>query len=62
MVRLSPDCWLKASVEYQSHGPDSLGAVVTNGGWSDWSIQPVSKDITAIGLRVRREGPDYCST
>jgi regulation of enolase protein 1 (concanavalin A-like superfamily) len=59
MVRLSSACWLKTSVEYQSHGPNSLGAVVTNGGWSDWSIQPVSRDIAAIGLRVRREGADY---
>jgi regulation of enolase protein 1 (concanavalin A-like superfamily) len=59
MVRLSPHCWLKTSVEYEAEGPDRLGVVVTNGGYSDWSTQnfdPGRRDIT---LRVRREGSDY---
>lgn len=41
MVRVSADCWLKASVEFEPEGRDHLGAVVTNLGWSDWSTQEV---------------------
>jgi regulation of enolase protein 1 (concanavalin A-like superfamily) len=39
MVRVSPSCWLKTSVEYEPVGPSRLGAVVTNHGYSDWSTQ-----------------------
>jgi uncharacterized protein len=59
IVRLSPDCWLKTSVEYEPAGPNRLGAVVTNAGWSDWSTQDVPKTLAALALRVRREGADY---
>lgn len=59
MVRLSADCWLKTSVEFEPGGPNRLGAVVTNGGWSDWSTQDLDPAIDTVSLRVRREGPDY---
>lgn len=59
MVRLSPTCWLKTSVEYESHKPDRLGVVVTNDGYSDWSTQNFAKDRDELMLRVRREGSDY---
>lgn len=59
MVRLSPDCWLKTSVEYEANEPNKLGAVVTNFGYSDWSIQNFPDDCHALLLRVRREGSDY---
>jgi regulation of enolase protein 1 (concanavalin A-like superfamily) len=59
MVRLSPQCWLKASVEYEPGGPDRLGAVVTNGGYSDWSTQDYRPSPAGLWLRVRREGSDY---
>lgn len=59
MVRLSADCWLKTSVEFEPGGPNRLGAVVTNGGWSDWSTQDLDLAIDTISLRVRREGADY---
>src|SRR3954454_20249140 len=39
MVRVSPSCWLKASVEYEPAGSSRLGAVVTNYAYSDWSTQ-----------------------
>jgi regulation of enolase protein 1 (concanavalin A-like superfamily) len=60
MVRLSADCWLKTSVEYEPDGPSQLGVVVTNNGFSDWSLQ----DFTGAGtlsysLRVRWEGDDF---
>ncbi len=59
MVRISPDCWLKTSVEYESEGPGKLGCVVTNQGYSDWSTQDYPRARNAVALRVRREGSDY---
>ncbi len=35
MIRISPDCWLKTSIEYEGPSePSRLGAVVTNNGFS----------------------------
>jgi regulation of enolase protein 1 (concanavalin A-like superfamily) len=59
MIRLSPDCWLKTSVEYEPDGPNRLGVVVTNGGYSDWSTQDLPSERRDIWLRVRREATDY---
>lgn len=59
MVRLSADCWLKTSVEYEPKGPGRLGVVVTNEGYSDWSTQDWPAEVREILLRVRREGADY---
>ena len=57
MVRLSPACWLKTSVEHEPGRAGRLGAVVTNAGYSDWSTQPFAA--AEVWLRVRREGQDY---
>jgi uncharacterized protein len=57
MVRLSPSCWLKTSVEHEPGRAGRLGAVVTNQGYSDWSTSPFEGD--EVWLRVRREGADY---
>jgi regulation of enolase protein 1 (concanavalin A-like superfamily) len=59
MVRLSPTCWLKTSVEYEPDGPSRLGAVVTNQAYSDWSTQDFPANRGEIGLRIRRRGGDY---
>src|SRR5262245_57128232 len=59
MVRVSPSCWLKASVEYEPDGPSRLGAVVTNYGYSDWSTQAFPPGPGEVWLRVRREGDNY---
>ncbi|GBF93659.1 hypothetical protein Rsub_06762 [Raphidocelis subcapitata] len=59
MVRLSPSCWLKASVEFEPSGASRLGAVVTNAGYSDWSTVNVPASLKRLLLRVRREGSDY---
>ena len=59
MVRVSEDCWLKSSVEFEPSGPCRLGVVVTNHGYSDWSTQDFPADIEAVWLRVRREADDY---
>lgn len=59
MVRLSADCWLKTSVEYEPDGPNKLGVVVTNHGYSDWSTQDFTADHNQVTLRVNRTGNDY---
>jgi regulation of enolase protein 1 (concanavalin A-like superfamily) len=56
MLRLSPSCWLKTSVEHEPGARGRLGAVVTNHGYSDWSTQPYSA--SEVWLRIRREGAD----
>jgi regulation of enolase protein 1 (concanavalin A-like superfamily) len=59
MVRISPTCWLKTSVEHEPDGPGRLGAVVTNHGYSDWSTQEFPTGQREVWLRIRREGSDY---
>jgi hypothetical protein len=60
MIRCAENCWLKASVEYEPHGPGQLGAVVTNNGFSDWSMQDFgSTGSLSYSLRVRWEGNDF---
>jgi hypothetical protein len=56
MVRCSPATWVKASIEHEPSGPDRLGAVVTNHGWSDWSTQDTT--LTELELRIVRTGDD----
>jgi regulation of enolase protein 1 (concanavalin A-like superfamily) len=59
MVRVSADCWLKTSIEFEGDRPSRLGAVVTNDGWSDWSTQDVPAALTRVWLRIQRRGSDF---
>ena len=59
MVRISPDFWLKTSIEFEPDEPNRLGAVVTRHGYSDWSTQDIAKDVQEYLLRIRRAGDDY---
>jgi uncharacterized protein len=60
MVRFSADCWLKTSTEFDPPGPSQLGTVVTNFGFSDWSLQNFPYgEATSYSLRIRREGMDF---
>ena len=59
MVRLSPACWLKTSVEFEPNGSSRLGAVVTNGQYSDWSTQPIAAEVRTVWFRIRAEDCDY---
>lgn len=61
MIWFSNECWLKASVEFEPEGPSQLGAVVTNGGFSDWSMQDfICRDGTlCYCLQIRRMGGDF---
>jgi regulation of enolase protein 1 (concanavalin A-like superfamily) len=62
MVRVSPACWLKTSVEFEPEEPNRLGAVVTNAQYSDWSTQPLAKDIDTVWFRVQVTGADCIVT
>jgi len=58
MIWISPSCWIKTSVEFEPHGKNQLGAVVTNGGYSDWSTQPIDRALTDFWFRVKLERRD----
>ena len=59
MIRVGPACWLKTSVEYEPHGSAHLGVVVTNHGFSDWSVQDFPRDGKEVCLRIRKESLDF---
>jgi regulation of enolase protein 1 (concanavalin A-like superfamily) len=59
MVRLSPECWIKTSIEYEQDAENKLGVVVTNDGFSDWSTQNCLKNINNLFYRIIKKGSDY---
>lgn len=59
MVRISDQCWIKTSVEYEPDEPNKLGVVVTNHGYSDWSTQDVADGFITYKLQISRTGSDY---
>ena len=59
MVRVSDQCWMKTSLEYEPDEANRLGVVVTSHGYSDWSTQNVADDFVRFSLRVSRDGSDY---
>jgi regulation of enolase protein 1 (concanavalin A-like superfamily) len=59
MVRLDTHCWIKTSVEYEPQGAAHLGAVVTNHGFSDWSVQDFPLETREVCLRIRKEASDF---
>ena len=59
MIRLGPSCWIKTSVEHEPEGPARLGAVVTNHGFSDWSVQNFPRETREVCLRIRKEASDF---
>ena len=58
MIRASANCWLKTSVEHELNGPPQLGVVVTNHGFSDWSLQDLPLAGRQIRLRLRLQAGD----
>ena len=43
-VRIDGDNWLKTSIEFELNNPPKLGVVVTNLGYSDWSVQELNNN------------------
>jgi regulation of enolase protein 1 (concanavalin A-like superfamily) len=58
MIRADEACWVKASVEHEPGQTPRLGAVVTNAGYSDWSLQDYPFQENALGLRMNKRGAD----
>jgi uncharacterized protein len=58
MIRGDANCWIKASVEHEPEGQPQLGAVVTNAGYSDWSLQDFPLPELVLGLRITKRGSD----
>jgi len=58
MIRGDANCWVKASVEHEPQGRPQLGAVVTNNGYSDWSLQDFPFSERTLRLRMTRHGAD----
>jgi hypothetical protein len=58
MIRGDAHCWVKASVEHELQGRPQLGAVVTNAGYSDWSLQDFPFAENALRLRITKQGGD----
>lgn len=59
MVRIDEECWIKACVELEQDGSSLLGVVVTNHGYSDWSVQEYGSKEIDLTLHVERRGLDY---
>jgi regulation of enolase protein 1 (concanavalin A-like superfamily) len=59
MVRADGSCWIKTSVEHEEHKPPKLGVVVTNGGYSDWSVQNFDPARNELWLRISRRSSDF---
>ncbi len=59
MVRYSADEWIKTSVEMETDGSMHLGAVVTRGGYSDWSTQLFPRENIDLSFRILRHRHDY---
>jgi hypothetical protein len=58
MIRADAHCWIKTSVEHELQGQPQLGAVVTNAGYSDWSLQDLTLPEIALGLRITKQGAE----
>jgi regulation of enolase protein 1 (concanavalin A-like superfamily) len=58
MIRGDANCWIKASVEHELEGRPQLGAVVTNNGYSDWSLQDFPFSENTVRWRITRNGAD----
>jgi hypothetical protein len=58
MLRVDGEHWLKTSVEYDLDEPAKLGAVITYGGYSDWSVQPFTGTANEVWLRISTEHGD----
>jgi regulation of enolase protein 1 (concanavalin A-like superfamily) len=59
MVRVDGGCWIKTSVEYELDEPPKLGVVVTDAGYSDWSMQDFDRTRNELWLQIARKDSDF---
>lgn len=51
--------WMKSGIEYQSNGYQQLFSVVTNNGFSDWSMANFDRVTQTMHYRLSRRGSDF---
>ncbi|KKA07418.1 hypothetical protein VP02_13170 [Pseudomonas ogarae] len=51
--------WMKSGIEYQSNGFQQLFSVVTNNGYSDWSMVNFDRTTQTMYYRLSRRGSDF---
>lgn len=51
--------WMKSGLEYQSNGYQQLFSVVTNNGFSDWSMFNFDRTTQTMYYRLSRRGSDF---
>lgn len=51
--------WMKSGIEYQSNGFQQLFSVVTNNGFSDWSMVNFDRITQTMYYRLSRRGSDF---
>lgn len=54
MVRHDADNWVKSSTEFETKEFSHLGAVVTNNGYSDWSVQEIPSTVHKVSYQLER--------
>lgn len=59
MLRFDEQNWMKASLMFDNPDNPKLGSCVCNGGFTDWALMPVSKNLSELWLRVKRQNGDY---
>ena len=58
MIRVDAASWIKTSVEYELNEASKLGVVVTNRGYSDWSLQDFDSTRNELWLRIFKTASD----
>ncbi|SDB65882.1 hypothetical protein SAMN03159382_05642 [Pseudomonas sp. NFACC23-1] len=51
--------WMKSGIEYQNNGFQQLFSVVTNNGFSDWSMADFDRVTQTMYYRLSRRGSDF---
>ncbi|WP_339480686.1 MULTISPECIES: DUF1349 domain-containing protein [unclassified Pseudomonas] len=51
--------WMKSGIEYQNNGFQQLFSVVTNSGYSDWSMVNFDRTTQTMYYRLSRRGCDF---
>lgn len=58
-IYLDDNNWMKSGIEYQSNGFQQLFSVVTNHGFSDWSMANFDRLTQRMYYRLSRRGSDF---
>ena len=60
MIRVDTDNWLKSCTEYKDSKDIIVGTVVTNFGYSDWSIQEIPiGNLKQVRYEIERKDKDF---